>query len=335
MLRGTLKNLIEGQSDQSAIFKGDSIAESVLDVRLSLADYRGTTFDTLVDDGGFLSIYEVARPEMAASSAIVGRIISMIDFASEKSNEAVAAREAVLKQTAEFSQNNFQKSHIFADEKMEEGLRFATDEILYVSRFEGKFPPVLNGLSAVSTGLMGGTRVALSVGWRAVEKVRIGDEILTFDSGLKPIRAIHEGHARGGDIILHFPKGLIGNRESFSCFSSELILVESNVAESELGDPFQLVEAMNFSKFAGVRVEEVQRDVDIPFFYIELDEPQVIFSSSGALVGVNSRFPNENDYAVLNDESLLEMILDELSEKWAMYVTDNFQGVGRQELSSS
>ena len=42
--------------------------------------------------------------------------------------------------------------------------------------------------NGVMTGLLAGTRVATAMGWRRVDAISEGDQILTFDNGLIPIR---------------------------------------------------------------------------------------------------------------------------------------------------
>ena len=98
------------------------------------------------------------------------------------------------------------------------------------------------------SGLLHSTRVATSMGWREVEALAVGDKVLTFDAGLQPITAIERvinwpDHATCPDHAAPFevPAGVLGNSERIWMLPNQLVVVESDLAETLTGDPFALV----------------------------------------------------------------------------------------------
>ncbi|WP_212525442.1 Hint domain-containing protein [Actibacterium sp. MT2.3-13A] len=102
----------------------------------------------------------------------------------------------------------------------------------------------------MTAGLVVGTMVATEGGWRAVETLREGDKVMTFDGGLQPVGAIKHGVLWAAPMLcpeplwpLSVPKGALGNSQPMTLLPDQPMLVESDAAEDIYGDPFVLVPA--------------------------------------------------------------------------------------------
>ena len=216
------------------------------------------------------------------------------------------------------------------------------------------------GPETALSGIVAGTRVATAVGWRNVEDLEAGDAVLTFDSGLKTVqnikrKALWDGNGACPSRFqpLHVPRGAIGNREEMLLLPRQGVLVESDVAEEELGDPFVLIRAEALDGVCGIAR---RRPIFAPeVFVLEFEEDQVIFASSGALCvcpaagDMFSRLFNRSqeatsDYTILSQETsreLIEKITWELEEKWAFALARSGQAEGgrsaarQQEMRTS
>lgn len=143
-------------------------------------------------------------------------------------------------------------------------------------------------LSEVTTGLVAGTKVATQMGWRVVEAVAAGDQVLTFDGGLQTVVAVHrhvvwtQGGARDVDSWpLHVPAGALGNREDMSLLPQQAVLVESDTAEEVFGDPFAMIPAAALDGFRGImRVAPAAR---LEIVTLEFAQDEVVFANIGAL----------------------------------------------------
>lgn len=143
-------------------------------------------------------------------------------------------------------------------------------------------------LSDVASGLVSGTKVATQMGWRPVEAVAVGDQVLTFDGGLQYVTGIQrEVIWTGGNQSdpetwpLHVPAGALGNREDMSLMPQQAVLVESDTAEDVFGDPFAMIPAASLDGFRGIcRVAPAER---IEIVTITFARDEVVFANIGAL----------------------------------------------------
>ncbi|WP_163846724.1 Hint domain-containing protein [Pseudooceanicola aestuarii] len=187
------------------------------------------------------------------------------------------------------------------------------------------------------SGILAGTRVATSVGWQLIENIREGDAVLTFDNGLRKVRAIKRTRLWEGDGLCPrqfqpfcVPAGALGNREEMLVLPRQGVLVESDAAENALGDPFVLVQV---SALAGTcDIARRAPDAPIEVLTLHFDEDEIVFSSNGALCICPAvgdmlqrvfRITREEtaEYRMLTTDTsaaLIEDIAWELEEKWAM-----------------
>lgn len=145
---------------------------------------------------------------------------------------------------------------------------------------------VMPTLSDESTGILAGTKVATSIGWRPVEAIAAGDLVLTFDGGLLPVKQVVRrqfwtDESDPADWPLKVPAGALGNRGDMYVLPRQLILVESDTAEAVLGDPFALIPAAALDGFRGittVRPGEVIEAIELQF-----ESEEIVYANIGAL----------------------------------------------------
>lgn len=147
---------------------------------------------------------------------------------------------------------------------------------------------MLNEYVGTSHGLLAGTHVASSLGWRTVDALAIGDNILTFDNAMQPIVEIRRD-VKWRDTTavpdsrwpVRIPTGAMGNRRDLSVLHNQGILVESDAANDPLGDPFAVVPALALEGSRGIHRVAPQHQVEIVTLFFEHD--QVIYVEGGTL----------------------------------------------------
>lgn len=140
----------------------------------------------------------------------------------------------------------------------------------------------------IATGLVAGTRFATPNGWRAVEAIAAGDQVLTFDGGFQTVVAVNHG-AVWSSISecpaeaqpMNLPAGALGNREAMQLLPEQTIMLESDVAEEAFGDPFVLVPARALEGFRGI--ERAYQRGEGHLVSLQFAEDQIVFANIGAL----------------------------------------------------
>ncbi len=138
------------------------------------------------------------------------------------------------------------------------------------------------------TGLVAGTKVATAIGWRPVEAVAEGDQVLTFDGGMQTVVRIQRKPLWNGTgpcparfWPLEVPAEALGNRETMYLLPEQGVVVESDAAEEFLGDPFALMPAAALDGVRGIARVALMDQVEVITLFFE--EDQVVFANSGAL----------------------------------------------------
>ena len=106
-----------------------------------------------------------------------------------------------------------------------------------------------------AAGLVAGTRVSTEFGWRAVETLRPGDRVLTFDEGLQGVVSVTMNPASpqgGTPKLIHVPKGALGNCAPLHVLPCQRLLIDTGRAEGLIGDPFVLVTAQALVGYKGI-----------------------------------------------------------------------------------
>ena len=107
---------------------------------------------------------------------------------------------------------------------------------------------MMNEYAGTSHGLLEGTHVASSFGWRTVDAIAVGDKVLTFDNAMQPVveirrdmRWLEATSTPKARWPVRIPAGAMGNRRDLSILHNQGILVESEAANDPQGDPFAVV----------------------------------------------------------------------------------------------
>ncbi len=146
-----------------------------------------------------------------------------------------------------------------------------------------------NDFGGVAAGLMAGTLVATELGWQPVDDLRTGDRIVTFDNGMRPLKAVRvstlwtaEQDAPANVWPMHVPARALGNREAIQMMPEQSVLIESDEAQDLFGDPFMLVAAGVLDGFKGITRVPPQREVTVVALEFEGDE--VVYVNGTLLV---------------------------------------------------
>lgn len=144
-------------------------------------------------------------------------------------------------------------------------------------------------LADISHGMFAGTKVATAIGWRSVEAIAEGDQVLTFDGGLQTVvsvtREVVWSTARTMPTEqwpLFVPAGALGNRDALHLLPMQAVMVESDAAEDMFGDPFALIPAAALDGFNGITPVAPQARIEIVRLHFATD--QVVFASAGGLI---------------------------------------------------
>ena len=153
-------------------------------------------------------------------------------------------------------------------------------------------------------GITSGTRIATTIGWRAVETLAVGDSLLTFDNGPQKITAItratqfvHDHIAPDFANPIHVPAGAIGNAEPMVVLPEQNVMIESDEAEARTGDPFALIPAKALVGYRGVDRFRALRAFEVLTLHFENDE--LVYVEGGALFLAPSTVPG--DIAALDE----------------------------------
>lgn len=142
-------------------------------------------------------------------------------------------------------------------------------------------------------GIVAGTRIATSMGWRPVEAIAAGDMVMTFDHGLRPVMAVHRAQLFAGRnacprhmMPLAVPEGALGNASPMLLLPEQNVLVESDLAEAVFGDPFALIPAAALEGYRGIgRITPHQR---VEIVVLQFAEDEVIYANGTGMMHCSS-----------------------------------------------
>ena len=174
----------------------------------------------------------------------------------------------------------------------------------------------------VTHGFISGTRVASSLGWRAVEALAPGDKVLTFDNGMQTLVEVKRAVVWVDAISVpkqHWsvfvPKGALNNQSALTLMPEQGVIVESDVADEAVGDPFAVIEARDLVGLRGI--ERVEPGAYVEVVTLVFAEEQVVYAEGGTLVhcpvsqDILEAFENSVVYNKLPAD-LTALVLDEL-----------------------
>ncbi|WP_164736707.1 Hint domain-containing protein [Pararhodobacter zhoushanensis] len=142
---------------------------------------------------------------------------------------------------------------------------------------------------ALAEGLIAGTLVATELGWQPVEDLQVGDRVVTFDNGMRPLQSVRvstlwtaAAAAPTGLWPLHLPAGALGNRTAMLLLADQPVLIESDAGEDLFGDAFTLVPAGALEGYKGVTRTAPAREVTI--VTLEFADDEVVYANGTLLV---------------------------------------------------
>ncbi|MFW8634150.1 Hint domain-containing protein [Cribrihabitans pelagius] len=198
-----------------------------------------------------------------------------------------------------------------------------------------KAGPLASGFPLVAAGQGGfleGTLVASSFGWRPVEALAPGDRVLTFDHGMQPVLEVErEVLALDGEAMdparcpLLVPRDALMNRNPMWMMPDQGVLLESELAQDAMGDPFAVVPAAALEGYRGIARMHPGRSLSLAVPRFAQD--QVIYLEAGALgftaaprnLMCGRAVPEQGLYRLLPPEEARGLVLSLIDEEaqWA------------------
>lgn len=134
-------------------------------------------------------------------------------------------------------------------------------------------------------GILGRTPIATPTGWRDADSLRVGDEVLGFDSGRAVIsRCDALGPCRAGPAHwpMLIPKGVLDTRAALRLMPEQKLLLECDAAEALWGEPFVLIPAAALEGYRGVT--RVRPDPTEAVVRLGFAGDEIVYASRGVLI---------------------------------------------------
>ena len=141
------------------------------------------------------------------------------------------------------------------------------------------------------TGLIAGTLLETAAGWRPVQKLMRGDEVFTYDGGLRAIDRIERRFLDSAEVapegLVHIPGGVLSNSEDLLVLPDQKLLIETTV----LGGVAALVRAADLVGQCGITRTRTDRHIQIvrPVF----GDEEILWANAGLLF--HCAGPSERD----------------------------------------
>ncbi len=170
-------------------------------------------------------------------------------------------------------------------------------------------------------GLLSGTKIASNLGWRSVDAIEPGDQVLTFDHGMQVVAEVRRTvlFAEAVSVPAYLlpvtvPAGALGNRTDMRILPEQGVLVETEAAMDMHGDPFAVVPAASLIGFNGVHRVTTNGQIEVITLFFA--QPQVIYAEGGALLFCPAAHlqladmldPSSQPYDVLTLEEARELV---------------------------
>lgn len=145
------------------------------------------------------------------------------------------------------------------------------------------------GVNVITNGLMIGTRIATSMGWRQVEAVAVGDMVLTFDNGMQKVTEISRSMAwtdapwtAQNAWPVHIPAGALGNYVEMTVLADQGLMIESDAALDQHGDPYAVVPALSLVGIRGITRQAPRQQIKV--ITLSFDVDQVVYAEGNVLI---------------------------------------------------
>ncbi|MBD3787563.1 MAG: Hint domain-containing protein [Sphingomonadales bacterium] len=171
------------------------------------------------------------------------------------------------------------------------GLRARLSDLLRVETLEATAPAwrASDALLDLGHGLYGETVLVTAEGPRAVARISAGDRLMTFDHGFQVVSHVERlAFSRIPVDIpesmwpLRIPVGLFGNAQDRFIAPDQNILIESDLAEMEFGDPFVLIPARVLAALP--QVERVKPSPERVIHRLRFERPELVVTEGGAVL---------------------------------------------------
>jgi len=144
------------------------------------------------------------------------------------------------------------------------------------------------GMMCSNHGLVSCTRIATQMGWRPVDAIAVGDLVLTFDNGLQHVTTVQR-FSVSSDFdkkstfmrAVHVPAGAVGNSVDLTVMADQGVMIESDAAMDEHGDPFAVLPAASLIGLRGIRQAALKQSVDV--LTLSFAEDQVIYTEGNLM----------------------------------------------------
>ena len=150
------------------------------------------------------------------------------------------------------------------------------------------------GGAVLAEGFLAGTRIATGCGWSAVEALRPGDGVQTFEAGVQPLVTVHAARFAPVEVpevlwSVFVPRDALDNRDDLLLLPQQHILIEAECAEDMYGDRFALVPAAALDVWRGIRRRRPRAGAEV--LHLSFDAPQIVYASRATLVACPGRAP--------------------------------------------
>ncbi|MGO4851505.1 Hint domain-containing protein [Phaeovulum sp. W22_SRMD_FR3] len=143
--------------------------------------------------------------------------------------------------------------------------------------------------SGESEGILAGTLVAVGEEWHAVETLKLGDLVTTFDHGPQPLKGIRRlplwtgsGSCPLGAMPLAVPQGALGNSQTLLLLPDQGVLVESDLADAIFDDPFALIPAAALEGFRGIERVTPHQRLDV--YRLEFEGEELVYANGTGMI---------------------------------------------------
>jgi hypothetical protein len=169
-----------------------------------------------------------------------------------------------------------------------------------------------------SVGLNLSTYLKTEGGWTAVEDIKAGTFVETFDDGWQRVQTIirHrvESAIQSGSHqsrLVRIDPNVVGNTVDLYLPTAQPVLIESDLAENLFGDPFPVVMAQSLVE--ADMAEEVRIYGDVELFELRFARPQLVFCAGGAVTLTRSQSAQFDDLAIFGILGDRYRVLDEMT----------------------
>jgi hypothetical protein len=134
----------------------------------------------------------------------------------------------------------------------------------------------------LASGLISGTMVETQRGWHAVESLRLGDRVHTFDGGACPILALDRNWTNAETHAIRVPGGVLDTCTDLTLLPGQHILIDT-MGDAMIPDAaLVLIPATALTGWRGTQRITMTKAIEIitPLFASE----EAVFANTGALV---------------------------------------------------